>query len=472
VNPPESSSSNSREKWVWVLVLASPIYLTLIGFILFQAIPPGDPLLRNMAILFLIVLGIGVLVLITRLAAREANKNTEQFRRQMEVAKRIAPDAFSLDSLQLMLLFRPRKRSRRSTIFRMVAIILVWLLLSWLVTQGRPEWSGALNGFTALIVGLLAFVVWDLSESNIRNAREGNRPIPRRTIVGIAAGSFVIGISGILLASVLEPWSKRPANLPIILLMGIGVFALVFLPIGWDVLLGEYVRRPLRRLDYARALAHALQLEKWIRSSTWKSIVLLNMGRPEEAETAIRESNTRLRRSLLFADSFLGWRQENLGYALTEQNRYTEAATAFEDGLAFDLKDSDRLTALAEVYMRQGIEPQRALDLTDRSLKHKQPAIINRLFMRNSIGELRANRAWALALAGRYQEAREALEQAFKEYDKSCRLSAASMYWRAGHVMKLRGDERAAREHFARAVDIDRNGNYGRMARQILLEYG
>ncbi len=472
MNPPEASSTDSGEKWMWALVLASPVLLVSIGFVGFRIVPPDDLPMRNVVILLLVVFGIGVLGLISRLAMSQANETSHQLARQLEATRRIAPEAFAPGSLQLMELFQPRKRSRRSAIFRVAAVMVAWLVLYWLTSQAVPEWSGALNVFVVLIVSLLVYMVWEIVENLIGNARESKRPIPWRSIVVIVAGAIVIGILGILLTPLLEPWATRPSSLPILLLMGIGVFALVFLPIGWDALIGEYVRRPLRRLDYARALARALRVEKRIGSSTYKSIVLLYMGRPEDAEVAIRQSLSRVRRSLLFADSFLGWLEENRGYALVEQKRYDEAVTAFQNGLVFNPKDSDRLTALAEVYLRQGSEPQRALDLTDRSLKHKHRGIVNRYFMRNSVGELRANHAWALAMAGRYAEAHETLEQAFREYDKSSKLSAASLYWRAGHVMWLRGDERAAREHWTRALGIDPIGNYGRLAREMLREHG
>ena len=81
-----------------------------------------------------------------------------------------------------------------------------------------------------------------------------------------------------------------------------------------------------------------------------------------------------------------------LGYALTEQAQYEEAAKALEGARKLAPNDSDRSNGLAEVYLRQGIKLQQALALTEHSVRNKKK-ITNQFLARYTTAELLGNRA-------------------------------------------------------------------------------
>jgi tetratricopeptide (TPR) repeat protein len=157
---------------------------------------------------------------------------------------------------------------------------------------------------------------------------------------------------------------------------------------------------------------------------------------------------------------------------LTEQNRYEEAIGNLEKAISLYPKASGAYNYLAEVYLRQGIQPERALELTEQALQRKRESRQERWTNRYRLSEMWANHAWAQALLGRQAEATESLARAFREADRGFKLAMAGLHYRAGQVMILQGNRMTAVEHLSRACQLDPQGNYGRLAAGVLREMG
>ncbi len=330
-----------------------------------------------------------------------------------------------------------------------------------------PTAPRALKDMLPFILIIMAVVARE-GLKKILETHEATRPFPWKKLAWGVTGIVLILILMVGFILVLD-WighlfGNSLLSVIAVLLTGFGLAMSMLIP---GIILPEaWINGPLRQLDYGKALARAKWLDRLFRSKTLESIVLLHAGRCKTAESAVRRSIANVRKSWLLLDIDQGWLLEILAYALTEQARYDEAITAFEGAIELGPQASDRPNGLAEVYLRQGIEPHKALALVEHSLKNKKRRFVEQYFVRYATGEVLGNRAWALALAGQSQESQATLAQALKQFDKHSKLSEASVHYRAGHAMRLCGDETAAREHFARALDLDPHGNYGQLARR------
>lgn len=234
-----------------------------------------------------------------------------------------------------------------------------------------------------------------------------------------------------------------------------------------------WVDNALRRADYPVALRRAQFLRRlWPGSAAFLFIegtVLLFAGRHEEAEQRLRESLAREQRLAGLKQSVcLG----NLAEALMGQGRYREALQAYEGAQQIRPDRGSPYIGLAEVYLRQGIEPERALALAEQALACKQRTRWTRNVDRYMLGQMWADKAWALALLGRHAAAEEALDKAFAETDIKFLPMLAGLHYRVGQIMLLRGERTGAAERFARARRIDPVGDYGQLAAQALAALG
>jgi tetratricopeptide (TPR) repeat protein len=142
---------------------------------------------------------------------------------------------------------------------------------------------------------------------------------------------------------------------------------------------------------------------------------------------------------------------------------------AFEEALEEPAitNESYALNGLAEVYLRQGHDPARALELLDMALEKKPTFFLYRLLRADDMtGQIIANRAWALAQQRRHLEAEQVLDEAFQKVDRKSKPRLAAVHYRAGHVLQLRGNKQAAREHARTAQELDPHGDAGRLAAQ------
>jgi tetratricopeptide (TPR) repeat protein len=331
--------------------------------------------------------------------------------------------------------------------------------------KDAPGWLvGFVGALVFWVVPAMARWLW----ARIRGQSAPRRPAGRAAWATSPAGVLILVFTiGLMLGFLwLMDWltaTGRPPYLAFIFLLPLNFILFIFLmgPRHW-------VNAAVKRDDYETALRRLGFLEKVWRSQTETDYapVLILAGRHAEAEARLRaalDAPDDSEQIHLFGELRQKTLQAWLGHALLEQARYEEAlhtlarAAKKSAGMQFP-GDFHTYNGLAEVYLRQGIEPGRALELLEYTLAQKSGA------SKEYIPFTLANRAWALASMGCHAEAGESLAEAFKKADRKHKPHLAGLFYRAGQVARLRCDKEAAREHFGRAWRLDPRGNYGRLA--------
>jgi tetratricopeptide (TPR) repeat protein len=228
-----------------------------------------------------------------------------------------------------------------------------------------------------------------------------------------------------------------------------------------------YVNTALADGDYDEALRRTQLLEtKYAQALTtlyYRGTVLLFAGKYSEAESFLRQCLPEAMKANKFQAEVL----TNLGYALMRQGRYDEATRMYEAVLKLNPMSGHGTSGLAEVYLFQGIEPQKALDIIVQFMKVTPK---RRVRDKSTWGAIRGDEAWALALLGRYNDAREAIGLAFEMTDKSFNPGVASLRYKEGKVFQIHGDPGRATKSFSQAIQLDPDGAMGQLARQALAE--
>jgi tetratricopeptide (TPR) repeat protein len=229
-------------------------------------------------------------------------------------------------------------------------------------------------------------------------------------------------------------------------------------------------QKSLIRGDYDHALRRLELLERLHHRSAavlyLKGTVLMFAGRNQEAEEAFRQC---LAKSQLHPQKSVA--MVNLGYVLLEQGRYEDAARSLDEAIKIRPKGAVAYSTRAEVYLRQGIEPQKALDLLDRGIEYKQVSDQQSNVDRHVFGYLHANRAWALFLLGHPVEAEEALAEALKFAPGESKPGAAGIHYHVARALLAGRQESQAMEHFRQACEIDPDGKYAALSQSALREH-
>ncbi|HKW97450.1 MAG TPA: tetratricopeptide repeat protein [Bryobacteraceae bacterium] len=223
--------------------------------------------------------------------------------------------------------------------------------------------------------------------------------------------------------------------------------------------------------DYDGALRRLRLLEHMgMRSPSlvyFKGTILMFAGRYREAEQALRECIQAVQSS---GPRHLGL--VNLGYVLLELGRYDEAARSLDEVIKLQPHRAVPYSTRAEIYLRQGIEPERALALLDKGIQNKTGSEQQRRVDRHVLGYLFANRAWALFLLGRREEAEQALKSAEEGLQAALsdgvKPGAAGVHYHMARALFAGGETGRAREHFVAAAKTDPNGKYAKLADEAL----
>jgi tetratricopeptide (TPR) repeat protein len=190
-----------------------------------------------------------------------------------------------------------------------------------------------------------------------------------------------------------------------------------------------------------------------------EGLILSLAGRPAEAELCFRRALG------LVQGGFTYPRQRLLasqGYALIDLARYDDAERCFHRAIeAGDLTGNSQ-DGLAELRLVRGVEIEQALAYTGHAIEHAKGRADGRI-----PGSYYALQAWALALLGRGEEAREALAQAMRVPETNAR-TRASLHWRAGMALGAMQQAAEARKHFQMGHDLDPRGKYGARCREHL----
>ena len=224
--------------------------------------------------------------------------------------------------------------------------------------------------------------------------------------------------------------------------------------------------KPLKGGQYDLALRRLDGIAWFSRSSPvlfLKGTVLMFAGRSAEAEAALRQSlvgeKSTVHKSLALV---------NIGYTLLDERRYNEAKQALEEAIQLRPNGAVAYSTLAEVYLRQGIEPQKALDILNKGIEFKRTSDRQQTVDLHIFGYLYANRAWALVLLGHPVEADDALDQARKYSAVDTKPGAAGVHYRIGRVLLAEKRNQEAAEEFRQARQIDPKGIYATLSEAAL----
>jgi Flp pilus assembly protein TadD len=242
-----------------------------------------------------------------------------------------------------------------------------------------------------------------------------------------------------------------------------------FLFRAFDTFRAHRVEREIKRCRYEKALEMLDGPLGWLSTGLCKFIrsdALFFSGRAQEAEKILRGlvevERGATRKTLAF---------ENLGRVLLAQGRYGDAQRAFEAAVKLMPARSAAYAGLAELRLLQGTDVAQALVDSQRALQLHRDSLVERKGARERLAIIRGNQAWALALLGRSAESQQAIEAGAREMDPKYTPEVAGFYWRAGMAMLATENSTAAVGHLRRAVELDPEGHYGRLAAKHLSEH-
>jgi tetratricopeptide (TPR) repeat protein len=188
-------------------------------------------------------------------------------------------------------------------------------------------------------------------------------------------------------------------------------------------------------------------------------MILLYAGRYAEAEQVLREYVASAKNlSSIYQSNSLN----NLGYPLLLQGRYDEAMRCFEGAIEIHPESPNAYTSLADVYLYQGIEADRAFDLVNYATQLQTKA-------RRGVQSIHwATGAWALAQMGHFDEAAESLQAARAEINPDHKPLLAELEYISGQFHRLAGRPEEAKVHFNEVLAIDSQGMWRDRAERAL----
>lgn len=224
-----------------------------------------------------------------------------------------------------------------------------------------------------------------------------------------------------------------------------------------------------RQGDYETALQQVEGLKSGFSKSAeycyFRGSMLFHIGRFEEAEASLREGlpleENPSQKALVY---------NTLASLFLQQGRYPEAIAFFENaGRAWPARGSNH-RGLAEVWLRQGRELPLALDHARQAVEIDRRATgLTKEALDSRLGEDLAVLAWAVAEnSGSIGEVESLLAEALPLVGTKTRPTLAEAHYHAGKAYEALKVPEKAKEHFRQAAQLDPQGIWGSLTRQIL----
>ena len=409
-------------------------------------------LIRLVPLLLMLAL-LGVVVWMVRIHKRRQLDDHQRLQEAVAHATGAVPEEFARDARLLA------KQSSWWSAFVTVGVIggaMMAYSLTRLFWPGVPPWM-------FLAIALALHVVVMLAQTLVRHTPKPWDPIepggasfdwgPTRRALPASLGVFVLMNLGHL-----PTWVGDP-----LLWLLYGILAVVW----FEVLEVRFLNAALRRGDYEGGLRIVRRFYFWnpdgAAALRRRGHMLLSGGRFREAEEALRRAVARLRSHNAEAHAL-----EFLGDALLEQGRYEEAMRSYEAALRAAPGYRRPYRGMAEVALRQGRDPARALEYVENILT---PAgARSSLWTQNGRphDDYWSLKAWALAELGRGSEVAPAIAEAIRKTNFKSRPDAAATYRRLGLAMQALDRQAEADEYLKKAVEADPNGRWSALARAAL----
>jgi tetratricopeptide (TPR) repeat protein len=215
-----------------------------------------------------------------------------------------------------------------------------------------------------------------------------------------------------------------------------------------------------------------------------------NSGRAADAERCYRRALARPWLSASKRAELL----RCLGGVLMGLGRYEESRKCLDEALAMGDPMGGCRASIAELLLLEGIDAERALEMVDQAIEASTTGLgestSKERVSRDLASIIRASllglRAWALALAGRQDEAQKAIVEALQLTIKPSadllrnyygfalltRMSRANTCWLAGMAFLAMKKPDKASECFKKGSDVDPKGKYGTLCRKQLALVG
>ncbi len=346
-------------------------------------------------------------------------------------------------------------------IFFFMALRYVWWPSRWTIFV---VYSALMGGAIPIVVGIGSYYLRRERSKRQLAVLEQYQPLldslnlPPAINERWSKGTFILmgaTILGIVLMIVLSVYP--------LLALGLGLFIpmLISIPV-WLLPL-----TPLSKGNYDETIRRAQTVRHWFRGNigalNQEGLGHLFAGHPVESENVHRMLIAQtLNRKLMWS---LGL--NNYACELMYQKRYEEALPLLEAAIVSQPQFLNSYLSLAGWYLDQNLSSERALDLIELGLT--LPAQRLTPFKAAALSVRLASRALAEARNGLVEtRARLTLGTAFQEADSKKIPHFADMNLTAGETYLALNDIPLARQHFAKAAEVDPNGRIGKMARERL----
>jgi tetratricopeptide (TPR) repeat protein len=421
----------------------------------------------------MIALSIGGLVFMTRVIAKYkigAVKHVSSVRETVEHSAGPLPETDEL-------ILTPAEVEKKLSPAKFATAVIVLPLLvagaaigaMFLMRRFWPDAPQWILPVAITVIGLIAGLV-----VTYRRAKKRGNPktFPRRLLTALLtfAGFYLLD----WVMRLAPKWAPGKYGWwwGIVAIFALGLLAAVFLPVVGDLLPMWWADRALKRANYAEALRRVdlfLRLRPQSAGLLYtRGTILWLAGRQVEAEDALRQS---LAAGQTRAEVLQALPLENLAYVLIEQGRYTEAIRSLEGSIKILPDRGGPYVPLAETYLRQKSEPQKALQLADQAIELKEKSATQKRSNRQAYADAWALRAWALGLLGRRAESNESMQKALVESNREYKPNFAGTLYHLGQALLSQGNQSAAVEKFSEARGLDPSGNYGSLAVRALREH-
>jgi tetratricopeptide (TPR) repeat protein len=290
----------------------------------------------------------------------------------------------------------------------------------------------------------------------------------------LATTALILLVIDLLAFGIVLIWGKQSStfftNTPPGGLLQFFYYGLLFLLLG---IFDSWIETAWKAADYATALrrVHFVRQLYPIGSAFFRGqlLTLEKAGQLATAEQLIQQNLAliEMEKGQRSTDSKVSY-LEILGRIVLKQGRYPEALRIFEKVAQLKPKSASVYSDMATVYLYQNIQPQRALELIDLAIENKDTSPVSSDIKNYLWGEFLGNRAWALAQLGRYAEAQKIVKQAFQKTNPDNHPALAGLYYRAGSVLLLSGEQDRAIATFQEVLRYDSSGLYFQWTTAIL----